>query len=224
MKWRSRTARPFLRDLFPGYELYLWLDADTFVQSPIGLKWLLEAGARSAIAVVPAVDRSYFHHPRQVEWLKQRYRMAFDEPTAERLMLVPYVNSGVLSAVAASPVWEAWARRFQAALERWEGDFLSDQAVLNAVLVMDQVPHARLPSICNWICHLALPRWFAAKRVFVEPDFPFTRLLIVHNTLTDKAAPCKLRDEAGKPVEMRIAWSPPLAGPEATPASASPRE
>src|SRR5258706_9910633 len=31
LKWRARASRPFLRDLFPGYESYLWLDADTFV-------------------------------------------------------------------------------------------------------------------------------------------------------------------------------------------------
>ena len=216
MKWRSRTARPFLRELFPGYDVYIWLDADTFVQSAQGLRWLLDAGSTASVAVVPAVDRSYYHHPRQVEWLLERYRMAFDAVTAKQLMQRPYINAGVFAFSTGSPVWEAWARRFQTALERWDGEYLSDQAVLNGTLVLDRIPLQRLPASCNWICHLALPRWYGPKRLFVEPSYPFATLFIVHNTLVDKAAPAKLLDEAARPCEMRISW--PGLAPGAAPA------
>lgn len=177
------------------------------MQSALGLKWLLDVASKGSAAVVPAVVRSYFHHPRHVEWLRQRYRMAFDAETTDRLMQVPYVNAGVLAFGAGSPVWDAWARRFQAALGRWDGEYLSDQAVLNGTLLLDRIPHARLPAICNWICHLALPRWLSRRRVFVAPNYPFSEILIVHNTLNEKAKPHSLLDESGQPRHMRIAYS-----------------
>ncbi len=206
-KWCSRASRPFLRDLFPGYDAYLWLDADTFVQERRGLEWLLRTGAGVSTAVVPAVDRSYIHPPAQVAWVRKRYEMGFGAEVADRMMALDYVNAGVFAFGATSPVWAPFARRFQEALERWSGDFLSDQAVLNATLVLDQVPHARLPSLCNWICHLALPRWHSEARRFLEASFPFAPLLIVHNTPTDKQAVHALADERGRKHETRLAFS-----------------
>jgi len=207
LKWRARASRPFLRDLFPGYEAYVWLDADTFVQERRGLEWLLRTGSGDSTAVVPAVDRSYTHHPRQVEWVRQRYAMGFGAEVAERLMAFPYVNSGVFAFGARAPVWALFARRFQGALDRWDGKFLSDQAVLNATLVLDEVAHARLPALCNWICHLSLPRWHSEQRLFLESSFPFAPILIVHNTPVDKNAVYKLKDERGRPHETRLAFS-----------------
>ncbi|HEX9397004.1 MAG TPA: hypothetical protein VF943_09745 [Burkholderiales bacterium] len=207
LKWRARASRPFLRDLFPGYDAYLWFDADTFVQERRGLEWLLRTGNAESTAVVPAVDRSYTHHPRQVEWIRQRYVMGFGAEVADRLMALPYINSGVFAFGARAPVWARFAKRFQDALDRWDGKFLSDQAVLNATLVLDEVPHVRLPSLCNWICHLALPRWQSERRRFVEASFPFTPIFIVHNTPVDKNAVYKLMDERGRPHETRLAFS-----------------
>jgi hypothetical protein len=206
-KFRSRACRPFLRDLFPGYDAYLWLDADTFVQERRGLEWLLRAGSGTNTAVVPAVDRSYVHPPAQVAWLRKRYEMGFGAEVADRMMTLDYVNSGVFAFGANSPVWAPFARRFQEALDRWSGDFLSDQAVVNATLVLDQVPHARLPSLCNWICHLAMPRWHSEARRFLEASFPFSPLFIVHNTPVDKGAVHPLVDERGRKHEMRLAFS-----------------
>lgn len=206
-KFRARACRPFLRELFPGYDAYLWLDADTFVQERRGLEWLLRAGSGASTAVVPAVDRSYVHPPAQVAWVRRRYEMGFGAEVAGRMMGLDYVNSGVFAFGAGSPVWAPFARRFQEALDRWDGNFLSDQAVLNATLVLDQVPHARLPSLCNWICHLALPRWHSGSGRFLEASFPFSPLYIVHNTPVDKAAVHALVDEHGRTHETRLAFS-----------------
>jgi hypothetical protein len=207
LKWRARACRPFLRELFPGYDAYLWLDADTFVQERRGLEWLLRTGSGENTGVVPAVDRSYVHPAPQVAWVRQRYEMGFGAEVAGQLMAFDYVNSGVFAFGARSPVWAPFARRFQEALDHWDGNFLSDQAVLNATLVLDRVAHARLPSLCNWICHLALPRWHSESRRFLEASFPFSLLYIVHNTPSDKRALHALVDERGRTHEMRLAFS-----------------
>jgi hypothetical protein len=212
LKWRSRSARPFLRDLFPGYRTYVWLDADTFVQSATGLEWLIQAAVEAGVAVVPAVDRSYSHPPRQIDWVRKRYDMAFGPEIAADLMRLPYINSGVFAVVSGSPLWSRWAARFQAALDRWDGDFLSDQAVLNGTIALDGIAHGKLPAVCNWICHLAMPRWLSKRRLFVEPSPPYSPILIVHNTLDRKDEPRRLFDERGQPHELKIAFSTVRAG------------
>jgi len=45
-KYLSRAARPFLPDLVPGHSIYIWLDADTWLQQRQGLEWLIGRGPR----------------------------------------------------------------------------------------------------------------------------------------------------------------------------------
>jgi hypothetical protein len=138
----SRAVRPFLPEYFPGHETYIWLDADCWVQDRMALQGLAHAASTGALAVVPAADRSYIHSDEARGWVDRRYRMALGDDAADRLRPFNYINCGVLALRAKAPHWVAWERRFQAALDRWEGDFLSDQAVLNALVYLDAVDHA----------------------------------------------------------------------------------
>jgi len=183
----SRAARPFLRDLFSGYSVYVWVDADAWVQHPVGLHWLIQASKWADIAAVPTVHRSYTLSPIDVNWLFKRYAMAFGDETARKLMALPYLNAGVYALPSKSPVWQQYIQRFQEALDRWDGDFLSDQAVLNAVVQLDNPRYERLPASVNWICHLGRPRWDQTKGMLVEPAMPFEPISIVHNTFNDKS-------------------------------------
>lgn len=185
-KYLSRAARPFLRDSFPGHAVYVWIDADAWVQHPVGLHWLIQACRWTDIAAVPTIHRSYAFSPIDVAWIRKRYTMGFGEEVAAKLMAQAYLNSGVFAMPAASPVWQRFVDRFQEALDRWDGDFLSDQAVLNAVVQLDGPKYERLPSSVNWICHLARPRWDQARSMLVEPAMPFEPISIIHNTFNDK--------------------------------------
>jgi hypothetical protein len=131
---RAFATRPFLPDYFPGFDAYAWIDADAFVQSPRAIALLAAASAGGLAGVVPTVDRSYRHQRQTVEWVFERYRMAFGAETAASLRQAPYIASGVLTAGAASPLWKIWQARFQAALDRWDGPRLCDQAILNHVV------------------------------------------------------------------------------------------
>jgi len=182
----SRAVRPFLPEYFPGHTTYIWLDADCWVQDRMALQGLTHAASGGALAVVPAADRSYIHSDDARGWVDRRYRMALGDDAADRLRPFSYINCGVLALRAQSPHWVAWERRFQAALDRWEGDFLSDQAVLNALVYLDAMPSVMLPAEYNWVCHLRLPLWLAEKRRFANPNYPWTPIGILHNTLNDK--------------------------------------
>lgn len=185
-RYLSRAVRPFLPRYFPGHEVYLWLDADCWVQEGVAIEHLARCARTVGAAFVPAVDRGYLHTPEARSWVDARHRMAFGDAEADRLQAFSYINSGVLAIAAGAPHWAAWERRFQAALDRWEGDFLSDQAVVNAMIYLDRLPTMMMPAEYNWICHLRLPVWSGKSKKFVNPNFPWTPIGIVHNTFNDK--------------------------------------
>jgi lipopolysaccharide biosynthesis glycosyltransferase len=197
-KYLSRAARPFLPELVPGYATYIWLDADTWVQQRLGLEWLIDAARGVDIAAVPAMHRSYVFGVNDINWLHQRYAMSLGPGLANELTGLPYFNSGVMAARASSRFWRALAERFQTALDRWEGDFLSDQAIVNAVIALDALSVNRLPAKANWLCHLAPPLWNEKTKLLTEPALPFEPLLIVHNTFDDKTRERPLRTLTGQ--------------------------
>src|SRR5262249_7538692 len=55
----SKAVKPLIRDLFPGYGLYLWLDSDTWVQNWWAIEWLCRGARSTGLALVPELDRSY---------------------------------------------------------------------------------------------------------------------------------------------------------------------
>jgi lipopolysaccharide biosynthesis glycosyltransferase len=203
----SRAIRPFMTDFFPGHDVYIWLDADCWVQDGKALDDLVSVAAAGGLACVPAVDRSYFHSASSRQWLYQRYKMAFEEDEAGKLLQFNYINSGVFALAGKAPHWQAWRERFQKALDRWDGDFLSDQAILNAIVYLDQMPASFLPSEYNWVCHLAVPMWAPRKRVFVSPNYPWQPLAIVHNTFNNKNLEVPVRSRAGNSFTSKMTYS-----------------
>ena len=54
------TARPFLRDYFPGYDGYMWMDADTWAQTPDAINTMLAGVATDdALYIASEIDRDY---------------------------------------------------------------------------------------------------------------------------------------------------------------------
>lgn len=197
-KFLARAARPFLPDLLPAYATYIWLDADVWVQQRLGLEWLIDAAKGVDLAAVPTVHRAYSFRQQDIAWVHGRYVMAFGSAIANELVVQAYYNSGVMAVRAGSTLWRAFTDRFQAALDRWEGDFLSDQAVLNAVIAFDSITVNRLPARANWLCHLAPPLWNEKAKVLTEPALPFEPLLIVHNTFDAKQREMPIKTLTGQ--------------------------
>ena len=54
------TERPFIKDYFPGYEKYIWLDADTYVLQDEFIDNLDQATISKDIAIAPEINESYF--------------------------------------------------------------------------------------------------------------------------------------------------------------------
>lgn len=180
--FKAMTARPFLPRHFPGYETYVWIDSDAWVQDWHAVDCLVRAAAGGAIAIVPEIDRSYrteYDRGRNRRWMMHNYRRFFGKSAAEALWLMPVLNSGVFALRHDAVHWQAWAEDFQAGLLR-ETDLTVEQTALNHAIYTRGLPHHFLPSRFNWLVNKALPKYDPVTGQFTDPVPPHEPLGIVH--------------------------------------------
>ncbi|MBY0432345.1 MAG: hypothetical protein K2Q10_14200 [Rhodospirillales bacterium] len=189
--FRANVARPFLPRYRPGYDLYLWLDADTWVQDAAALDLLTESAFRHGGAFVAELDRAYrINHDggRMQASRHALYAQAFGPEVAEVMQALPMINSGAFALAASSPLWREWQGRLVQVLARTPF-FFADQMSLNAALWASGHGRALLPATCNWCCQFALPLWDQAQGLFVEPQPPHAAIGILHLTGGQAKAP-----------------------------------
>jgi hypothetical protein len=175
------TCRPFLPRYFPGHEVYVWIDADAWVQEWTAVELLIRAAADGSIGVVPQLDRAYRVHYDQGRdrlWIYRRYLEAFGELAADVLSRHPMLNAGVFSMRAGSAGWAAWADLLGRGLRRTS--LAVDQTALNLMVYAGDVPAHFLPSSVNWMCLFASPVLENASGTLVHPMQPHDTLGIIH--------------------------------------------
>lgn len=211
--YKALTARPFLPRYFPGFDLYLWIDGDCWVQRGDAVALFLAAARTGKLAVAPEIHRSmrHYHHA----WKEfaavngAAYAACFDNETAERLIRYPLINAGVFALAADAPHWQGWAALLDEALQR--STDMTDQIALNVLVYDKGFPYEPLPSRCNWPVHHATPAWDAERGLFVEPAMPHEPLGILHLTIyTKKLAALDVRelggDHAGEVRGRSLRW------------------
>lgn len=179
---RALTARPFLSRYFPGYDLYLWIDADAWVQGRYAIDWLLAAAQHGALAAVPENDRSYLQSQGIWSWRFERLNAYYGNEVAQRLMSERYFNAGVFALRSDAPHWKAWEQSFRLGLAAAGGGIVSDQTALNHAVWTEGLPTHPLPALCNWLCPLAQPVYNQASQLWHEPHVPNRQLGIIHCT------------------------------------------
>ncbi len=189
--YKALTARPFLPRYFPGFDLYLWIDGDCWVQQGDAVALFLTAARTGALAVAPEIHRSMRHYRHAWKEFSTingaAFEACFDRETAERLIRYPLINAGIFALAADAPHWQGWAKLLGEALQRSTN--MTDQVALN-VLVYDRGYTCEpLPSRCNWPVHHATPAWDAGRGLFVEPAMPYEALGILHLTIYTKRFP-----------------------------------
>jgi lipopolysaccharide biosynthesis glycosyltransferase len=182
---RAKTARPFLPKYFPGFDIYVWLDADIWVQERHALQSFITAAQQGALGIVPQEDPSYVHSPASVEWRSRRLAAYFHDEATTLLASHPYYNGGAFSLRADAPHWNSWAQHFAAGLKTFP-TMVSDQTALNFAVWKDRLPVHPLPASCNWCCHLARPIKDPASGKYCEPRPPHSPIGLVHMTASTK--------------------------------------
>jgi hypothetical protein len=181
---KAQLSRPFLRRHFPGYDTYLWIDADAWIQDWRAVELYRAAAGRDKLAITPEIDRAYKRHykrPKLFGWTLswKCYREAFGWRVADRLGRNPIVNCGVFALHHDAPHWDAWARVIEQIAQRTRF-FYIEQTALNYVIFAEHLPVNFLPAYCNWMPGDAAPAFDAASGRFVEPYAPHEIIGIMH--------------------------------------------
>src|SRR5579883_426395 len=56
---RALTVRPFIPQYFPGYDVYLWIDGDAWVQDASAIDLYVSVAREGKLAITPHIGRSY---------------------------------------------------------------------------------------------------------------------------------------------------------------------
>lgn len=183
-------ARLFLRELFPNFEKYIWIDSDAWLNSWNAIDLLLKASDRGKLAIVSMSDR---HTGRvlKVNWFlrglgfvkSQNYKHAitsgYSTAISRKVGLEPHLNAGVFCLENNSEFWDVWLKEFRFAVKKGRV-FGSDQIALNiAVHILGQSADI-LPHYCNWIPRLSNTKFDIEKNTFVEGYTPHHEIGIVH--------------------------------------------
>ena len=182
----SFLARPFLPEYFPGYDVYVWIDSDVWLQDPAVLGRYVAGALASGMAVTHEREPGYRFQAWLFGWTAKHMLLGYGPAAAAHLLRRPHVNAGFFAVRAGAPHWQAWARRYAAALGRTGALVPHDQFALNHAIHgdilggPDVAATALLDPGCNWICDRGIPMWNDEAGAFCKPYPPYELIGAVH--------------------------------------------
>lgn len=197
-------ARPFLRDHFPGYDVYVWMDADAWLQKAEGLDDLISEAARVGGVFIRENDKSYRFTNWLLGWRAKHFLLGAGPLSGAWLWTRPHINNGVFALRGDAPHWQTWQRRYQRAINRTHRPSPHDQFCLNATVYLDGHKSAFLPATRNWICDLATPVWDEERKLFCVPYAPFEPIAVVHLAGLAKTAVLDIPTTTGHVVKASL--------------------
>lgn len=159
---KALTARPFLNEYFPGYDVLIQVDSDTFTQDVTAYDDFVACTNGDSVAITLESHPAYPTLPSKGAY-----------------------NCGVMALRGDSKTWKRWQDTFHQFLPAMNrGGYGADQSSLNFLLRSGEVSFKVLSPLHNWVCHKALPAWDGKQ--WVEPTSPHRAIKIIHCTLNTK--------------------------------------
>lgn len=217
---KACVARPWIPQIFPGYDVYFWMDADTWVQDWSGVDLFLRGAAKGRIALTGQVDRAY---PRQarVKWMGRwpwkvrsfyfsNARQAFGFETARTLLPYHVLLAGAFALRADAPHWKKWQELVTVAVRKGKV-FTAEQVSLGVMSYIHGYEFEILPAWTHWLCEFK-PMVDDQGR-FVEPFLPHNTIGILHMSGWDemrlnRALTTPFKTTAGGTVERSFRYPP----------------
>jgi predicted O-methyltransferase YrrM len=211
---KGLLVRPHLRKYFPNFDIYLWIDADAWVQDWSAIDLFIQGAAkRRGLAIVPELHRAslqqYGGVPEFSQWIYQQYKLSYEIEIAEKLCTYPMLNAGVFSLHKDAPHWERWKEYLEQGLRKNGSVIMTDQLALNLVVYLGELFNRTemLPPWCNWIFN-GYPVLDKQQNRLVETYLPHTPIGILHLAGRPELNQVKLLTTTGDIVEVSIRYQP----------------
>ncbi len=209
---KTQVARAFLPDYFPNYKVYIWLDADLWLND-IKTFLLYEQGAlKDCLTITPQSDRSYFNNanvqwfmnfPRKVKTINYKnISKSISKKLAKKYAFYSTLNAGAFAISSKKEIWDCLQKNVRLAAKKGR-IFGTDQVALALTVHEDKVPTQFLPAYCNWMCEFHLPMYDEQYGKFIEPFLPHHPLALVHlagldEIRSDKKILSKIKNTRGE--------------------------
>ena len=192
---KTQTARAFLPDYFPNFKIYIWLDADLWLND-VNSFLLYEKGAfKNSLAITPQVDRAYyklasvewfFNFPKRIKTINYKnIGKSVSKKLAKKYAFHATLNAGAFAIKSNSLIWDVFQKNVKLASKKGR-IFGTDQVALALSVYEDKIPTEFLPSYCNWMCEFNLPFFDENKKIFIEPYLPHNPIALIHLAGLDK--------------------------------------
>jgi hypothetical protein len=192
-------GKPFLPVYFPGYEMYLWMDADTWAQTAVFWHRVRDGALSEGASFPYEVDADYgpvaWHLYR---WLAGNTWLGTRRPdTAWRVATAPLTNHGIFAMRGDSPLWAEWQQLIAEMVGRAQKIVAFDQLALAVLLFDRRRPWDGPGATYNWCCQRAIPVWDAGRGLFVSPRAPHRVIHALHLTNYTRGRVLSLRRTDG---------------------------
>ncbi len=178
-------ARTCLQKYFPGYEVYLWFDADAWAQTDEFFHTLVKGAREQGAAFIREDGAGMTRNLMYNRWWYGHMVTSVGLLGGLRVAFPPAINAGIFALHHDAPHWGVWRTEYQNMIDRRRKLNL-DQHALNAAVVLRGLPHQHAPARCNWICTLSAPRWNPQTKQFCEPTSDANPLSVLHLAGPDK--------------------------------------
>ena len=186
---KTQVARAYLPDYFEDYKLYIWLDADMWLNDIKSFN-LYEKGAfNNKLTIVPQSDRAYVKNAN-VEWLfgfpkkiktinYKNISKSISKSLGRKYAFHSTLNAGAFAINDNVNIWKCFQKNIKLAAKKGR-IFGTDQVALALSIYEDGLPSEFLPAYCNWMCEFNMPKFDSVKNQFVEPYIPNHPIGLVH--------------------------------------------
>ena len=186
---KTQVARAYLPDYFEDYKLYIWLDADMWLNDIKSFN-LYEKGAfNNKLTIVPQSDRAYVKNAN-VEWLfgfpkkiktinYKNISKSISKSLGRKYAFHSTLNAGAFAINDNVNIWKCFQKNIKLAAKKGR-IFGTDQVALALSIYEDSIPSEFLPAYCNWMCEFNMPKFDSENGQFVEPYIPNHPIALVH--------------------------------------------
>ena len=186
---KTQVARAYLPEYFEDYKLYIWLDADMWLNDIKSFN-LYEKGAfNNKLTIVPQSDRAYVKNAN-VEWLfgfpkkiktinYKNISKSISKSLGRKYAFHSTLNAGAFAINDNVNIWKCFQKNIKLAAKKGR-IFGTDQVALALSIHEDGLPSEFLPAYCNWMCEFNMPKFDSENGQFVEPYIPNHPIALVH--------------------------------------------